>query len=407
LKPALAVAIVLLAAGGGVGLWLATRSTAEPEPAVETSTPRDAAVEERLQRAVALLKGADEREGPDRTARAKEAGAILQELEQSGPRDADVVFWRGIAASYAGDGPVARAALERLVTIVPARSAQAKYLQAVMLLLTEPKKPEQAVRLLRGLPSSAPKFLPEAVRATTYVALRASAEKSLAERSPDAAIEALNEAKRLAKDIPGQLLDTRMFIARALALSHRYVESQEEWERLHQETKGEVPGIEFGLATVHAGQNDWSGAVVAFTRTLELVDREKVQTQALRSLREALLRRGNAYRLLGEHEKARADLERYVAEFPDDSRGHYWLGFFRLDALEDAKGAREELERARTLAPYCDETLVKLLQLYEVALPDADRAKALRATLEDGAKERAQAREEAARRRGDGSDPCS
>jgi tetratricopeptide (TPR) repeat protein len=409
-KGVLPLVAVVVAAGAGVGAWLWTRP-AEPRAQAgkePEAPPPDPLVEARLHDAVVLIQQADEREGEERLARAREAGTILADLDRQHPRDKDVVFWRGIAAAYRGDAGEARASLQRLGELFgSARAAYPTYLQALILLLTEPKRPSEAVRLLRGLPSRAPWFLPNQVRTTTYLALRANAEKLLNERSPDTAIETLNEAKALVKNDPARLLDTRMFLARALSISHRFVESQEEWEALSRETKGQVPGIEFGLATVHAGQNDWPGAIRAFTRVLELVDREKVQTKGLRALREALLRRGNAYRLTGENDKAKADLEAYVQEFPDDSRGWYWLGFFRFESLEDPPGAREALERSRALAPYCESTLRKLLQLYEVALPDAAKAKVIREEIENGAKERGRLREEATKRRGDGADVCS
>src|SRR5262245_9644536 len=176
MKVAAAVLIPLVAAGAGVAGWLLLKPAA-PAPA-ETSEDggrvADPAVDARLAEAAALLKQADDAEGAERTTRAKQAAEILDALERAHPDDAEISYWRGMAAVIAGDADAARAAVERVRLRSPARARApaASFLQAVITMTFEPEKVEGAVRLLKGLPSRAPKWRPQEVAAATYKALR-------------------------------------------------------------------------------------------------------------------------------------------------------------------------------------------------------------------------------------------
>jgi tetratricopeptide (TPR) repeat protein len=405
MKAAAAVLVPLLAAGLGVAGWLALRSARE-RPAGETGATTkavDPELDRRLLEAALLVKAADDSEGPARKARAKQAAEILVALERDHPEDPEIPYWRGFAAVLGEDPEAAKAALERVKAKSPdrGRAPAAALLQASIWLIFEPDKLEAAVRTLKGLPSRAPSFRPQEVAAATYKALRMWATRSLKDRNGDSALRALEDAKKLVTDDPVRLFDTRVAIASALGWNGRWVEAQEAWLALEKETEGKNPDVEMGLADAYAIQNNNAEAAARMTRVLELIGTGDAVPPRYRVLREALLRRGNAYRLLQRGTEAKADLEAYVAQFPEDGRGYYWLGVLRLDVLEDPAGARSALEKARSLSPWCDQYLRTLLQVYEVAAPDAEKAAALREEIDKGTAARAKRREEIQKARGD------
>jgi tetratricopeptide (TPR) repeat protein len=405
MKVAAAVLVPLLAAGAGVAGWVLLR----PAPPAPAGTPRakvrpvDPAVERRLDEATALLKQADGAEGAERRDRAKQAAEILDALERARPEDAELAFWRGMAAVLAGDVDAARAALERVRVRSPdrARAPAASFLQAAITMTFEPEKVESAVRTLKGLPSRAPKWRPREVAAATYKALRMWSRRSLDNRNGETALRALEEAKALVKDDPAQLFETRVQIAHVLGWNSRWPEATDAWIALDKETGGENPEVQMGLGDAYAIQNDNAHAVERFSRVLELMSRVKEMPARYAPLHEALLRRGNGLRLLGRDAEAKADLEDYVARFPDEGRGWYWLGVFRFDQLEDSAGARAAFEKARSLAPYCDQYLRRLMQTLESTVPDAPETKALKEEIATGAGDRARRRQEISKARGD------
>ena len=413
MRPAVVVLLPLLAAGVGVGAWLALR----PGPSRPAGTaPRDASpavdpdFERRLQEATDLIKRADEAQGDERKTRAREAAEALDALERSRPEDADVAYWRGFAALLSGDADAAHTALDRLRARSRdrGRAPAVALLQASIQLAFEPDKLEAAVRTLKGLPSRAPKFRPEQVAATTYKALRLWARRNLETRNGESALRALEEAKKLVENDPAQFLEVRLAIAHALGWNARWPEATEAWLALEKETHGENPEVEMGLGDAYAIQNQDALAAEHFTRVIEIMGHMKDPPPAYLALSEALLRRGNAFRLLGKdgEAKARADLEGYVARFPKDSRGWYWLGVFRYDQLEDTPGARAAFETARALSPWCDQYLRRLVQTVDAVAPDSEESKALRKELDSGAADRTKKREEIQRERGDMRNVC-
>jgi tetratricopeptide (TPR) repeat protein len=405
MKAAVAALIPLVASGIGVGAWLATR----PAPPQETRRPTenvrpvDPAVERRLEEAALLLKQADEGEGAEKKVRATQAAEILDGLERAHPEDPELPFWRGMAAVLAGDADAARTALERVKMRSPdrGRAPAASFLQAVVTMTFEPEKVESAVRLLKGLPTRAPGWRPQEVAAATYKALRLWSRRSLDNRNGETALRALEEAKALVAHDPAQLFETRLQIAHALGWNSRWPEATEAWLALDQETGGTNPEVQMGLGDAYAIQNDSTRAVERFTRVMELMARVKDPPAKYFGLHEALLRRGNSYRLLRRDAEAKADLESYVARWPDEGRGWYWLGVFRFDQMEDAAGAREAFEKARSLAPYCDQYLRRLMQTIESSAPDSEEVRALREEIQTGAADRAKKREELSRARAD------
>ena len=410
MRAAVAALVPVLAVGLGVAGWLALRP-APVRPAGEEAAAKkgvDPALERRLGEAMLLIKAADEAEGPTCKTRASEAAEILDALERDHPDEPEVPYWRGFAAIFADDADAARSALERVKAKSPdhGRAPGATLLQASIWLIFEPKRLEATLRTLKGLPSRAPGFRPQEVAAATYKALRLWATRCLQERNGESALRALEEARKLVADDPVRLLDTRISLAHALGRNVRWLESQEEWLALEKETGGKNPEVEMGLADAYAIQNNNVEAAARLTRVLDLIGSGANVPPRYRVLREALLRRGNAYRLLQKGPEAKADLEAYAAEFPEDSRGLYWLGVLRLDMLDDPAGARSALEKARSLSPWCDQYLRTLLQVYEVSAPDAEKAKALREEIDKGKADRARRREEIQKERADPRSLC-
>jgi tetratricopeptide (TPR) repeat protein len=362
---------------------------AQPAPApprapnrstVATTTAADADVNERtLADALRALKTSYSVRGAARGEALKEATAKLEVLAYATPKDPRVPFFRGIVAILAHDENAARDQLGLLGTIstVGRTDLRYLYLSAVVLIEFEPKKTKQAIGLLRTLRSEAPEFEPELVdRALWSALMRAAASSNVADA--DAAIAHARDAVALARNDPERLLFARHSLAELYERAQRLPESEELWRMLVRETQG-APVPLYGLASILAIQARYEEAAAEFTKVLAFVDEAPV---TFHSLREARMRRANCYRLLGRSEDARADLEKYVQQHPDDHRGLYWFAILRLDHFDDPAGARPLLEKAYQMAPYCEPYQRSLVALYDARLAEPAKAEALRAEIE-------------------------
>jgi hypothetical protein len=408
LLPWIVVVLVLAAGAGGWFAWRTVSPEAVPEedvgeaPLPAPQTPLSD-MDPRLRAAIALLLEADK--APDaaqKTAKAKEAIAKVTDAERSRTGDAtDLAFWRGLAAVMAGDDREARAALERVrsTSRLGRRDSRAYYLHAMVLAAFEPDKLENAVRSLRMLRAQAPQFMPEPVELALFDGLRKLAVRHINKRDPDGGVSLLQEAALLTRIDLAVRIDVRRELVRALGRAGRWMESRDEASALLELSKGRSLPDRYMLAVAHAAQNQWAPAVEHYSAVIAALDAGTVPEPGATVLREAILRRANARRYLGDLPGSKADLERYVREMPDDGRGHYWLGMYFLDGLDDARSALPHLEKARALLPWCDDPLRALLMIYEVQVPDPEKAKALKTEIDEKAEERKKGRERVGKER--------
>jgi tetratricopeptide (TPR) repeat protein len=413
LLPWIAAALVLLAGAGGFLAWraLAARDAADDDTVVvPAAAPAGTEMDPRLRAAIELVLAAERTPEPEaRAAKAREAVAKIVEAERSRTGDpAELAFWRGLAGVTAKDEREAKAALDRVrsTSRLGSRDSRAYYLHARVLIAFEPDRLDVAVRRLRTLRSQAPEFMTEPVERALFDALRIQAAKHVNRRDADGGVSLLQEAVTLTRTDPAKRIDARRELVRALGRAGRWMESRDEATALLELSKGRSLPDRYMLAVAHAAQNQWSPAVEHYSAVVAAIDAGTVPEPGATVLREAILRRGNARRYLGDLPGAKADLERYVRELPDDGRGHYWLGMHYLDGLVDPKGALPHLERARALLPYCEDSLRALLMIYEVQVPDEAKAKALRKEIEEGAEARKKERERVAKDRTNESGIC-
>jgi tetratricopeptide (TPR) repeat protein len=408
LLPWISVALVLAAGAGGWIAWkaLAARSSAEEDPGdVPLAVPQapSSEMDPRLRAAIELLLEADKATDPgQRTAKAKAAVAKVTEAERSRTGDpAELAFWRGIAAVMAGDDREAKAALERVrsTSRLGRRDSRAYFLYAKVLAAFEPDKLELAVRHLRTLKAQVPDFMPEPVDLALFDGLKRLAARHVNKRDPDGGVAHLQEAILLTRIDLASRIDARRELVRALGRAGRWLESRDEAAALLELSKGRSLPDRYMLAVAYAAQNQWGPAVEHYSAVVAALDEGRVPEPGASVLREALLRRGNARRYLGDLAGSKADLERYVAEMPEDGRGHYWLGMYHLDGHDDARAALPHLEKARALLPWCDDPLRALLMIYEVQVPDPVKAKALKEEIDGQAEQRKKERERVGKER--------
>jgi tetratricopeptide (TPR) repeat protein len=412
LLPWTALLLVALAAAGGWFAWRATSDDDRPGGGGETPVVASAPAETdpRLRTAIGLVVEAQRTADPAaRTAKAKEAIAKIVDVERARSGDPpELAFWRGLAAVLAGDDRETRSALERLRSTAKGgrRDARAMYLNARGVLAFETDKIDTALRLLRTLKSQAPQFMSEPVEVTLFESLRVAAGRHLSKRDPDGAASLLKEAVGLQRVESALRVDARRELARALGRAGRWMESRDEAAALLDLSKGTSLPDRYMVAVAHAAQHQWAPAVEHYSAVVAAIDSGIVSEPGASVLREAVLRRGNARRYLGDLEGAKADLERYVREVPDDGRGHYWLGNYYLDGLDDAKAAIPHFERARALLPWCEDPLRALVRVHEIQVPDPEKVAALKKELEEGAEARKKERERVAKERTNESSLC-
>jgi tetratricopeptide (TPR) repeat protein len=374
---------------------LATAAPARPVRADPPPLPRSEDAAHLLVEAQLLLR-AVEKEGDPR--KIPPAVEFLDRAEAIDPSNAEVIVWRGIAAVMASDEAASRAAAKRLLvkTALGQREPRLHFLNALVALRFE-DAPEEALQELRtakilggtdfmkGDPPS------ELYDRTAHRVLTALAVKFLNNGQGDAAVQALREAARLARDWPVEAIATRRFLAKAYERAGRFLESEEEWKSLVEQFPA-VADFRVGYASVLAIQLRYEAAAKEFREALRLLDAGKVPPRDVAAVAEARMRLGNCLRHLGRLDEAKKELVRYRDERPEDGRGHYWLGILYFDALEQPAEALPHLEKARALLPYCDEPLKDLLRVYATAIPDAEKTRAIEKEIEEGAKARREER---------------
>jgi tetratricopeptide (TPR) repeat protein len=396
------------AVAAGFGAWALVRPSDTAVDAPPGPPDRPSVVLAALQEAANNLKTADGAVGHRREIAIDAARRRLGELTLEAPRDPRVAFWSGVAAVLAKDEQGARAAHARMRTLpgVTSRDPEWRYLGALIVLEFEPQKPEPALRALRALQAEAPGFMPEPVDRALYRALLQTAVVRVEPRESESVVQIVLEAVERAKDDPLRSIEAHRMLAYAYSRAGRFVEAQEQWEWLVAKSQGQAADFVAGLGNGFAMQNQWDRAVEEFGRALALRARGKAMRMDDPALDEILLRRGNCYRLLGRTDLARADLEAHLATHPEDHRAMYWLGTLFLDPLDEPERARDHLEKARALAPYCDSYLRLLLQVYEIRQPDAAKAAEVRKTLDEGVEARRKERERLAKEHREGRFIC-
>jgi tetratricopeptide (TPR) repeat protein len=392
---ALALAALALAAG-----WPARPLRADPPPAPAPVEGHD--VSGLLLEAQLLLR-AVEKEGDRR--KIPPAIALLDRAEAVEPGNPDVLVWRGLAAVMADDEAGARAVARRLLVKTPLgqREPRLHLLNAFVALRFE-EKPEKALQALRtartlggttflgGDPPS------EIFDRMMHRVLAALAVEYLNANQADAAVLALREAARVARDWPVEAITTRRLLAKAYERGGRFVEAEEEWASLVSQFPA-VADFRMGYGSTLAIQLRYEAAAEEFRTALRLLEQGRVPARDVPSVAEARMRLGNCLRHLGRLEEAKVELTRYRDEHPEDGRAHYWLGVLHFDALEQPAAALPHFQKARELLPFCDEPLRDLLRVYSTALADVEKARALEKEIEEGAAARREAREKVAKER--------
>ena len=389
--PVLSLATVALLAG--FVFWRARgahdRYAAAPLPGEATGTAVEVAADEPLDPdALAASRALKEADAPASPAQSRALNTAIEKLDRlvaREPQNAEYVFYRGIAASMARDEPGLKEFLGRLATVSPLKERDARfvYLKAIGHLAFQASKPDPAVRLLQLLRAEAPTFMPEPVNRALHRALMQASVVRSEPQFRDEAVKLMLEAVALVRNDPRLLAQTQRVLARTYVRAQRFQEAEEIWRTLVEQHGDRDVDAMSGLANTIAMQDRFEEAVAAFTKVLQLLERGAIPGDA--GVPEARLRRGNCYRLLGRLEEARADLERYVAEHPDDHRGIHWLGMLWFDAHDDAEKALPYLERAYRAAPWCEVYGRVLLQVYEVRRPDPEKAASLRREMEANA----------------------
>jgi tetratricopeptide (TPR) repeat protein len=379
-----AIALLVLAAAAACG-----RREKKPEPrdpAADAAAPSARPGDDPralLHEAQTLLVGV-EREGD--ASKIPPAIELLDKAEALDPADPDVVLWRGMAAMFQGKEADARAAAARLRTKTPyaGREPRLHFLNA-WLVMRFGGEPQDALRELRqaeklgeadadrrGIPRNVPArgrmFLgghppTELYDRSLYRVLRALAETLTRNRQADAAVQALREAARLAREWPVEGVTTRRDLAYTYQRAMRWIEAEDEWRALVDQYPG-IADFRFGLGNAHAAQLEYEPAEREFAEVLRLIEAGKVPPQDRLKLIEARLRRANALRNLGRADEAKAEMERYVGEMPDDGRARYWLGMLYFDSLDRPDDAVPHFEAAHRLLPFCEEPLLELLRLF-------------------------------------------
>ncbi|MCC7137485.1 MAG: tetratricopeptide repeat protein [Planctomycetes bacterium] len=405
MRPAPVLALVVAAASlGGVLAWRGLGRGPEDERRA-ASRADDEAAAKALQAALVDLKAADSA-GPEAVAARRRAEAALEALIVARPSDPVPVFWRGAAALLARDRPSVDAAVGRIATVSKAgvNDPRVAYLKAVSFVELDPPRPDLGLRILRTLRAEWPSFEPQLVEGALYRALVSAAVARPEPEHLDDSIRWAVEASKLAEDVPIRRIGARRILAQLYERARRFPEAEETWAALVEETRGELPEVVFGYGNVLAQQNQWERAVEVFSRLVDAPAVAKVPPTSV--VHEARMRRGNCLRLLGRNDDAKADLERYLADHPDDHRGAYWLGMLWLDGYEDPGRAATWIEKALAAAPWCDGYADVLLQIFEVRKPDAEKAAAVRKDRDAHAEEHRKTRERLMRERRDGTYLC-
>jgi tetratricopeptide (TPR) repeat protein len=379
-KPSTWAIAAVVGVGAGLFAWWAVERARAPAtpPAPDASSPAAGLLFE----AKTLISQSDHPRLD--LVKLGQAAEILDRAERLDPGARDPTFWRAVAAVMARDKEAALQAEGRLrkKSPAPSRDAALHYLRALILLEFE-GKPREAVDEARLTRTLDPTGLVPLVDTVTWRALKASAAAFLQENKADQAVLALQEALKLVRNDPMQVLDLRRNLARAYGLAARYIEAEDEARAIVAENPG-VAEFHLLLAQSLFEQHKWDDAAVEYAEVLRLVEAKRVPLSDVPRLEVARLRLGDCLRYAGKVEDGKREVERYVKEHPDDARGHYVLGQVYFDSLDDPERAIAAWETARRLAPWCDEPLAALLRVYEVARHDPVKARALREEIEKG-----------------------
>ena len=394
-----------MAAAAAIGGFVLVRGSDDAGRAT-SAEPLPDPTRDWLRRAQLLLKESDPLPVPEKI---REAIGLLAKAESLSPTSADVAFWRGMACVMAKDRPAAQVAIHDVRERSPRgdQDARVHYLQAMsMLAFAEP--PLDALKQTRIARSLAPRWMPELVDLATCRALKRVAIDLLDTNKPDQAIQALKEAVGLVRQNPTEVLEMRRLLVQGYGRAARFLEAEEEAKALLTERRENLDVAEFHLlyAQTLLEQKKWEAAAPEYSEVLRLLAAHRVPISDAWRLEIARLRLGDCLRYTGHVEDGVREVEAYVAAHPEDARGHYVLGEVCFDALDEPERAIAAWERARSLAPWCEEPLMALLRVYEVAKHDPAKAKALKDEIESGKEARRKERARQAALHSDGSLVC-
>jgi tetratricopeptide (TPR) repeat protein len=371
-----------------------------------------------LDRALALIREA-ERAGD--VASAQKAIEVLRGAERACPDEIEIPFWRGIACIFARDYPAGSDALQRVRKLAlerllhQNRPAAEVDLNSYVLFLEAAihqyvgGRPDLALEKIGRLKSRQPDFMPDRVSLVKYYAHVAFGSLEARRNEMPNAVRQTRlgvlEATRQMAVAPGQPgpVQRRDMANRNLAeiyrLADRWVESQQLYEQLAQMYPQDGV-IHYGLATVYADQQMFVRAAETWRKAVALIDRGSVtDPRDLATVTDAKMRLGiSLVHASGaspafKAEEGMAVLRAYAEAHPDDSRVWLYLGYLAMDVLEDFPKARQWLEKAREMDPWCEDTLRHLVKLYTLFLPDEARRAAADAALADPAQVAARKKE--------------
>ena len=388
----LVIGSIVAAAVVGVGAWRLVDRDAPKE-----ARPRglDEELNAQMSELMPLIEAANKATSADKTATLALARTKAQAIETNHGDDPVVPFWRGVIEVLSHKEADAQAAYGRLVALAPGgtKDQRACYLRSIHVLEFDPVHAAESVLTLRALKAQAPTFMTEPVDRALFRALILFHFAQIDRGETDRAVDSVKEALLLAGRHSELVLEARRALAYSYGNANRWLESEKAWRELVELSKGAMGVPRYHLAGALAVQSKVAEAEVEYTAVLDLIAKGRKPAQDLPLLRESRLRRGNCRRLLGNYAGALEDIETYLGEVPDDYRAEYWLAVVLIDGFEKPAQAEPHLLKAYAVAPFCDNYLHLLVKLYEILLPNPEKAAPLRKKYDTEQKERTAERE--------------
>ncbi len=332
------------------------------------------------------------------------AADLLDRAVRLDPENPEWVFHRTLALVVAKAEDRARASLTALETAIGApqheRDPRVLYVRA-LLHATFGSNVAEALRVLDRLKNRSPDFMPVAVRSLEFHC-RIAYTAQLLHLRPDSdnarqanLVQAVNQARLAVALVAGDGREplARRNLAQVYRVADRWQESEAEFRALATAFPGDAV-VHYGLASVLADQHKYDEAFAEWERFLKVVQQPgAIDPREADSVADAQMRYGVSLDHAGREADGLKQLRAYVGRVPQDPRGWYYLGRLLLESqdekLVDPKEARNCLEKARTLDPWCAGPLQLLRQVYQLVLPDEAKLAEITKELEDPARQAA------------------
>lgn len=303
----------------GVGLMLAACGGGHPEPATPTG---DVGLLEDEPEGVAPASSAEVQKGIDAIGDEDFAGAkeILTRAVADAPKDAQAVFYLGVAEAGLGEMEPAIEHLSRALELDPKLSEAALNLSALLL---EQERYEEALGAAeRGLAT-----------APNDAGLLQNKGMSLLmlERAAEAAPLLGKVVERRTDDE-----ELRVMYAQALLASGDAAAATTQLERL---TSSKDRAVLASVADLLGRLKAWDGCIRAIDSAIEL-----------EPAGELFVKRGLCKHGKADEDGARADFQKSIELDPQSPRGHFYLGH-NLRARGDKKGAKAAFSKSVELDP--------------------------------------------------------